>query len=217
MGKPDAATCARLATKFDALYPHSDALVNRELVSLLIYLDSPTVVGKTVPFLSVSEPATLTPEQLGGAKLTARNDSYGSVVDSVGDSRPDRRGACSVHRRPAARSVAAASPDQLLKSTSWKRSRQLAFAIRHLTSHRHWVRGLSRQTRFVGPKWTNNWNMKKIAPPIDSQRRHGSNGRNQYAGAGVNTPAQVGLITSSVMGDLCQQYLLETGSNSARL
>jgi putative heme-binding domain-containing protein len=91
MGKPDAATCARLAAKFDALYPYNDAFVNRELVSLLIYLDSPTVVAKTVPLLSVSEPATLTPEQLGGAKLTARNDSYGSVVDSVGDSRPDRQ------------------------------------------------------------------------------------------------------------------------------
>jgi putative heme-binding domain-containing protein len=91
MGRPDAATCARLAAKFDPLFPHADALVSRELVSLLIYLDSPTVVAKAVPLLSVSEPAVITPEQIGGAGLIARNDRYGSVVASVGDSRPDRQ------------------------------------------------------------------------------------------------------------------------------
>lgn len=91
MGKPDAATCARLAAKLDPLFPHADTFVNRELVSLLIFLDSPTVVAKTVPLLSVSEPVTITGELLGGAKLTARNDNYGKVVNSVGDSRPDRQ------------------------------------------------------------------------------------------------------------------------------
>ena len=91
MGKPDAATCADLAKKFDPLFPHADSLVNRELVSLLIYLDSPTVVAKTVPLLSVSEPVVITPEELGGAGLIARNDSYGKVVNSVGNSRPDRQ------------------------------------------------------------------------------------------------------------------------------
>jgi putative heme-binding domain-containing protein len=91
MGKPDAATCASLAVKFDPLFPHADPLVNRELVSLLIYLDSPTVVAKTIPLLSISEPVTVTPEQLGGAQLTARNDTYGAVVDNVGNSRPDRQ------------------------------------------------------------------------------------------------------------------------------
>lgn len=91
MGKPDAATCARLAAKLDPLFPHADAFVNRELVSLLIYLGSPTVVAKTVPLLSVSEPIVVTPEQLGGAGLIARNDSYGSVVRDVGASRPDRQ------------------------------------------------------------------------------------------------------------------------------
>ena len=91
MGKPDAATCARLAAKLDPLFPHSDAFVNRELHALLVYLDSSTVVAKTVPLLSVSEPVTITGELLGGAKLTARNDNYGKVVDSVGNSRPDRQ------------------------------------------------------------------------------------------------------------------------------
>lgn len=91
MGKPDAATCARLAAKLDPLFPHADPLVSRELVSLLIFLDSPTVVAKTVPLLSVSEPITTTPEELGGAQLIARNDNYGSVVANVSGSRPDRQ------------------------------------------------------------------------------------------------------------------------------
>jgi putative heme-binding domain-containing protein len=91
LGKPDAATCARLAAKFDPLFPHADALVNRELVSLLIFLDSPTVVAKTVPLLSVAEPATITFEELGGTRLIARNDNYGKVVNSVSNSRPDRQ------------------------------------------------------------------------------------------------------------------------------
>jgi putative heme-binding domain-containing protein len=91
MGKPPADVCAKLAARFEPLFPHSDALVNRELVSLLIYLDSPSVVAKTVPLLSVSEPIVQTAEELGGTALIARNDSYGKVVEDVGSHRPDRQ------------------------------------------------------------------------------------------------------------------------------
>jgi putative heme-binding domain-containing protein len=91
MGKPDAATCARLVAKLDPLFPQADALENRELASLLIYLDSPSIVSKLVPLLSVSEPVVQTPEQLGGDQVIARNDNYGSVVNGVGSSRPDRQ------------------------------------------------------------------------------------------------------------------------------
>ena len=91
MGKPDAATCARLAAKFDPLFPHADALVNRELISLLVYLDSPTVVAKTVPLLRVAEPVVRTAEELGGDQLIARNAGYGGVVQRVAANRPDRQ------------------------------------------------------------------------------------------------------------------------------
>lgn len=91
MGRPDPATCARLAARFEPLFPHSDALVNRELVALLVYLDSPNVVARTVPLLRVAEPVVRTAEQLGGDELIARNDRYGSVVQRVGASRPDRQ------------------------------------------------------------------------------------------------------------------------------
>jgi putative heme-binding domain-containing protein len=91
MGKPDAATCATLVKKFDPLFPHADRLVNRELLNLLVYLDSPTVVAKTVPLLSVSEPIVTTPEELGGKQLIARNDGYGQVVADASAGRADRQ------------------------------------------------------------------------------------------------------------------------------
>ncbi|MEO5957756.1 MAG: heme-binding protein, partial [Opitutaceae bacterium] len=91
MGKPAAEVCAQLAKKFDPLFPHRDAFVNRELVSLLIFLDSPTVVAKTVPLLSVSEPVIVTGELLGGAALIARNDSYGADVSGTANYRADRQ------------------------------------------------------------------------------------------------------------------------------
>ena len=91
LGKPDSATCARLAATLDPFFPQADALVNRELVALLIYLDSPTVVAKTVPLLSVSEPTGTAPEEVASQALLARNDGYGAVVRDVGQSRPDRQ------------------------------------------------------------------------------------------------------------------------------
>ncbi len=91
MGKPDAATCARLAAQFDPLFPHADPLVNRELVSLLIFLDSPTVVAKTVPLLRVAERPGTAPEEQASQALLARNDRYGATVNSVTASRSDRQ------------------------------------------------------------------------------------------------------------------------------
>jgi putative heme-binding domain-containing protein len=91
MGKPSDEVCATIVAKLDPHFPHADPLVNRELLPLLIYLGSPTVVAKTVPLLSVSEPVTMTAEELGGAALIARNDRYGSSVAEVTSSRPDRQ------------------------------------------------------------------------------------------------------------------------------
>jgi putative heme-binding domain-containing protein len=91
MGQPTPEVAARIVAKFDPLFPDADAFMNRELLSLLIYLNSPSVVAKTIPLLSVSERVVVNAEEIGGAQLTARNDGYGSVVQSVGASRPDRQ------------------------------------------------------------------------------------------------------------------------------
>lgn len=91
MGRPDSETCAVVAASLDRHFPHADALVNRELVALLVYLGSTSVVAKTVPLLSVPEPVTTTFEELGGDSLIARNESYGRVVGDVSSHRADRQ------------------------------------------------------------------------------------------------------------------------------
>jgi putative heme-binding domain-containing protein len=91
MGKPDAATCARVAALLDPLFPASDALVNRELVSLLIFLDAPTVVAKTVPLLRIAEIPGTAPEEIASRALLARNDGYGRTVQGATDARADRQ------------------------------------------------------------------------------------------------------------------------------
>ena len=91
MGKPEAATCARLLSKLDPLFPQSDALMNRELLALLVYLDSPTIVGRAVPLLTVAEPRGTSAEELASHALLARNDGYGQTVANVAASRPDRQ------------------------------------------------------------------------------------------------------------------------------
>jgi putative heme-binding domain-containing protein len=91
MGKPDAATCARVAAKLEPLFPAQDRFVNRELISLLIFLDSPTIVAKAVPLLKIAEPTGTAPEEVASRALLARNDNYGRTVQSVTDARPDRQ------------------------------------------------------------------------------------------------------------------------------
>jgi putative heme-binding domain-containing protein len=91
MGPPTASDKSVVLETLDPLFPHADSMVNRMLVELLIYLDSPTVVAKTVPLLKVAEPRKITAEQLGGEALIARNDRYASAVKSATDSRPDRQ------------------------------------------------------------------------------------------------------------------------------
>jgi putative heme-binding domain-containing protein len=88
MGKPDLQTCAQIAAKFDPVFPHSDPLVNRELVSLLVYLDSPTVVAKTVPLLDAAQDADVT---IASDAVLARNVNYARAVEGMHSSRPNRQ------------------------------------------------------------------------------------------------------------------------------
>ncbi len=91
MGKPTPEACATITARLEPHFPHADAFVNRELVALLIYLDSKQVVAKTIPLLSVFELASTNAAELGDAHVIARNDNYGKVVQSVANSRPDRQ------------------------------------------------------------------------------------------------------------------------------
>jgi putative heme-binding domain-containing protein len=77
-----------VAAKFDPLFPQADPYLNRELVLLLTFVDSKSVVAKTVPLLDV------TPD-VGGAiasdSVLARNEGYAHAVNSMGESRPNRQ------------------------------------------------------------------------------------------------------------------------------
>ena len=88
MGKPDPKVCEAITSRTDPLFPQTDAAVNRELASLLVFLDSPTIVSKLVPLLSTVRDSDIT---LGSAAVLARNDRYSQAVDGMNVNRPNRQ------------------------------------------------------------------------------------------------------------------------------
>ncbi len=52
LGKPDAETCAKVAGIFDPYYPQADSSLNRELCQHLVFLDSKSVVSKTLGLIN---------------------------------------------------------------------------------------------------------------------------------------------------------------------
>jgi putative heme-binding domain-containing protein len=80
MGEPDAATAAGLAKKFDVFYPSGNESLDRELVSLLIYLKSPTALAKTIE--EMRKPSKKTNEERMD-ELLARNRGYGGTIANV--------------------------------------------------------------------------------------------------------------------------------------
>jgi putative heme-binding domain-containing protein len=87
-GKPAPDVCASVAAKFDPLFPHADAAVNRELVSLLSFVDSKSIVAKTVPLLATARDEG---GELAASAVLARNSGYARAVESMHASRPNRQ------------------------------------------------------------------------------------------------------------------------------
>jgi putative heme-binding domain-containing protein len=77
MGEPDAAATARLVKKFDAHYPAKTDPLNRELVTLLVYLKSPTVIAKTIALMRQESKKTNVEHM---DELLARNRGYGDAI-----------------------------------------------------------------------------------------------------------------------------------------
>ncbi|MES2922791.1 MAG: c-type cytochrome [Verrucomicrobiota bacterium] len=88
MGKPAPEICAKIAERLDPLFPNTDPLINRELAALLVYLDSTSIVAKTVPLLDTAKDADIT---IASKEVLARNVGYASAVDSMHGSRPNRQ------------------------------------------------------------------------------------------------------------------------------
>ena len=88
MGRPAPEVCAQIAAKLDPLFPTTDAYANRELVALLSYLGSPSIVAKTVPMLGTAKDADIT---VASEEVLARNTGYATAVAGMHDSRPNRQ------------------------------------------------------------------------------------------------------------------------------
>ncbi|MEI6712196.1 MAG: c-type cytochrome [Verrucomicrobiota bacterium] len=88
MGKPSPEACAKLAKQLDPLFPQKDAFENRELLQLLVFLDSPTVVSKAVAMMQTLGDDY---EEIASAELLARNDGYAKAVKASSGSRPNKQ------------------------------------------------------------------------------------------------------------------------------
>ena len=78
-GSPSPDWRTKLATSFDAIYPTKSNPLNAELVQLLVYLESPTVVAKTLALMN-----SLGPEPIPDwGKIIARNEGYGGTVGKM--------------------------------------------------------------------------------------------------------------------------------------
>ncbi|MEX1094613.1 MAG: c-type cytochrome [Planctomycetales bacterium] len=86
MGRPNRDwTTTVLPARLDPLYPSEEHAVNRELVQLLVYLDSPTVVSKTLELMR--KEYVQTPAEM--SELLARNSSYGGTIARVLANQPE--------------------------------------------------------------------------------------------------------------------------------
>ncbi len=88
LGKPTEAWRTKLIARLDALYPAKSFPANAELVQLLVYLQSPTVVAKTLALMDNLGPEP-TPDW---SYLVTRNAGYGGTVGKMLADMPPVRG-----------------------------------------------------------------------------------------------------------------------------
>lgn len=87
MGEPDGTTAKRLAAKFDKFYPSQSDSMTRELCQLLVYLNSPTVISKSLELMRKPyEPPKLAEMDA----LLARNGGYAGAITQMLANQPDK-------------------------------------------------------------------------------------------------------------------------------
>ena len=87
MGKPAAKDAAIVEKKLDALYPAPIAALNRELCTLLVYLESSNVVAKTLALLAQSSDQS---KYNWSPELLSRNTGYARAFAATAASSPQR-------------------------------------------------------------------------------------------------------------------------------
>ena len=87
-GKLEAGAAAVVRARFEPHYPAATDELNRGLCELLVFLDSPQVAAKTVTLLTTTKTDS---NEIGEAKVMARNDGYAQAAVSAANSRPNRQ------------------------------------------------------------------------------------------------------------------------------
>ena len=87
MGKPSPALVSAVEKKLEPLYPSSESELNRELCTLLVYLESPTVVGKTLGLMAQSSDQS---KYNWSTDLLSRNSGYARAFAATASSSPQR-------------------------------------------------------------------------------------------------------------------------------
>ena len=88
MGKPPAEVCTQVAARLDALFPTHRTFEDRELCGLLVTLDSPKVVAKTLALMATAKDNG---EAIASESLLARNEGYARAAAEMAQSRPNQQ------------------------------------------------------------------------------------------------------------------------------
>lgn len=86
LGAPDEKSAADYVARLDSSYPSGDRRLDRELCQVLVYLNSPTVVAKTVALMN-QEPYR---EDIDMGDLLSRNNSYARAIRAMMENQPDQ-------------------------------------------------------------------------------------------------------------------------------
>ena len=87
LGEPEEKVAIALAKKLDPFYPSPHSELNRELVTLLVYLKSPNVIGKTLALMSQSSDQS---KYNWSEELLSRNSGYARAFAATASSSPQR-------------------------------------------------------------------------------------------------------------------------------
>lgn len=86
LGKPDAEICSQISTALDLVYPTENAFLNRELCQILVAVDSPTVVSKTLAMMATAKDDF---QDISTDEVLSRNDGYANAARAAAGSRPN--------------------------------------------------------------------------------------------------------------------------------
>lgn len=86
LGKPDADVCSKISTALDLVYPTENPFLNRELCQILVAIDSPTVVSKTLALMATAKDDF---QEVATDAVLSRNEGYANAARAAAGSRPN--------------------------------------------------------------------------------------------------------------------------------